>query len=46
MLSLSGNAKIFVHTGNTDMRKGFQGLSGIIREQFQADPTDGPMTSR
>ena len=43
MLSFSGNARIFVHTGDTDMRKGFQGLSGIVREQFQADPTDGSL---
>jgi transposase len=25
------------------MRKGFSGLSGIVREQFQADPTDGSL---
>jgi len=27
----------------TDMRKGFVGLSAIIREEFQADPTDGSL---
>ena len=43
MLSFPGNARIFVYTGDTDMRKGFQGLSGIIREQFQSDPTDGSL---
>lgn len=43
MLSFPGNARIFVHTGDTDMRKGCQGLSGIIREQFQSDPTDGSL---
>jgi len=43
MLSFPGNARIFVHTGDTDMRKGCQGLSGIIRDQFQADPTDGSL---
>lgn len=41
MLSLPGNTKIFLHTGITDMRKGFGGLSAIVREQFQSDPTDG-----
>jgi transposase len=25
------------------MRKGFAGLSGIIREELQADPTDGSL---
>jgi len=43
MLNFSGAARIFVHTGATDMRKGFKGLSAIIREQFQSDPTDGSL---
>ncbi|MCA9200031.1 MAG: IS66 family insertion sequence element accessory protein TnpB [Planctomycetales bacterium] len=25
------------------MRRGFRGLSGIIREKFAADPTDGSL---
>jgi transposase len=25
------------------MRKGFNGLSGIVREEFQSDPTDGSL---
>lgn len=41
MLSFSEDVKIFLHTGITDMRKGFAGLSGIVREEFKADPTDG-----
>jgi transposase len=43
MLNFSGQTKIFVHTGVTDMRKGFQGLSAIVREQFESDPTDGSL---
>ena len=43
MLSVPGRTRIFVHTGVTDMRKGFAGLSGIVREQFKADPTDGSL---
>lgn len=43
MLNFPGNARIFVHTGVTDMRKGFQGLSGIVREQFESDPSDGSL---
>ncbi len=43
MLSFSATARIFVHTDVTDMRKGFQGLSAIIRERFESDPTDGSL---
>ncbi len=43
MLNVSATARIFVHTEATDMRKGFQGLSAIIRDQFQSDPTDGSL---
>ena len=43
MLSISGGTKIFVHTQVTDMRKGFAGLSAIVREKFASDPTDGSL---
>jgi transposase len=43
MLTFSSATKIFVHTQVTDMRKGFAGLSAIVREQFQSDPTDGSL---
>ena len=43
MLSLASGVKIFVYTQATDMRKGFNGLSGIVRSEFQADPTDGSL---
>lgn len=43
MLSLSSEMKIYVYTGVTDMRKGFDGLSGIVREEFESDPTDGSL---
>jgi len=43
MLSPSGDLKIFVYTRPTDMRKGFNGLSGIVRSEFQSDPTDGSL---
>jgi transposase len=43
MFTPSPGAKIFVHTEVTDMRKGFTGLSGIVREAFKADPTDGSL---
>ncbi len=43
MLSLASDIKIYAYTGVTDMRKGFNGLSGMIREEFQSDPTDGSL---
>lgn len=43
MLNLAGDVKIFAYTCPTDMRKGFDGLSAIVREEFQSDPTDGSL---
>ena len=43
MLSISATQSIFLHTRPTDMRKGFDGLSGIVREAFGADPLDGSL---
>ena len=43
MLSFASGMKIFVYTQVTDMRKGFNGLSVIVREEFGADPTDGSL---
>ncbi len=41
MLNIPSTQSIFLHTRPTDMRKGFDGLSGIVREAFGADPLDG-----
>ena len=43
MLNLTSETRIFAYTGVADMRKGFDGLSGIVREEFQSDPTDGSL---
>jgi hypothetical protein len=43
MLNFPGRIRIFVHTQATDMRKGFSGLSAIVRERFEFDPTDGSL---
>jgi len=43
MLTFSSQLQIYAYTPATDMRKGFAGLSAIIREEFQADPTDGSL---
>ena len=37
MLSFGGD-RIFLCAGATDMRKSFNGLAGLVREQLQADP--------
>lgn len=43
MLSLAGELRIYVYTPVTDMRKGINGLSGIVRSEFAGDPTDGSL---
>ena len=43
MLSLASGLKIFLYTPAADMRKGFNGLSGIVRSELQSDPTDGSL---
>jgi transposase len=41
MLGLGAATRIYVATGATDMRKGFCGLEGLIRERLECDPTSG-----
>lgn len=41
MLSLAHNARIFLHVPATDLRKSFEGLGGLVRSAFGADPCDG-----
>jgi len=41
MLSLSVHQRYFIYRDRTDMRKGFDGLSGLIREHLQKDPLSG-----
>lgn len=43
MLSLSDGIRIYAYTLPTDMRKGVDGLSGLVRSQWGADPTDGSL---
>jgi transposase len=43
MLNVSTVSKIYVYIPHADMRKGIDGLSGIVRGQFNADPTDGSL---
>ena len=41
MLSFSATTRIYLHVPATDMRKSFDGLSGLVRSAFQADLLDG-----
>ena len=43
MLNLPSNMSIFVHSAAVDLRKGFDGLSGIVRRELGADPLDGSL---
>lgn len=43
MLTLAPHLRIYVHARATDMRKSFDGLSGLVRAVFQADPLDGSL---
>lgn len=41
MLSLSIHQRYFIYRPRADMRKGFNGLCGLIREHLQKDPLSG-----
>jgi len=43
MLNVPATVSIYLCTQPTDMRKGFDGLSGIVRGVFGADPLDGSL---
>lgn len=41
MLSISRTTKVFLATGPTDMRKGFDGLFALVENVIQQDPFSG-----
>jgi transposase len=41
MLSLAHNTRIYVYRPAADLRKSFDGLTGLVRSAFAADPRDG-----
>jgi transposase len=41
MFALGPATKVYVATGATDMRKGFEGLFGLVRDELLADPLSG-----
>lgn len=41
MLSITSAQRYFLYAGKADMRKGFDSLCGIVREEFKMDPLCG-----
>ena len=41
MFGFGPATRIYVATGATDMRKGFEGLYGLVRDHLQCDPLSG-----
>jgi transposase len=41
MFGIGLATKVYVAVGPTDMRKGFEGLYGLVRERLGADPLSG-----
>jgi transposase len=41
MISLPHPVRVFLHTGPTDLRKGFDALAGLVTTAFSQDPTSG-----
>ena len=41
MFALGPATKVYVATGATDMRKGFDGLYGLVRDELVQDPLSG-----
>lgn len=43
MIGALGRVKVFAYREPTDMRKGFEGLSGLVREAMGRDPLSGAL---
>lgn len=41
MIALPPNAHVWLAAGTTDMRKGFDGLAGLVQTQLAEDPFSG-----
>lgn len=41
MLNISSSQRYFIYSGLTDMRKGFDSLCGLVRNEFKMDPLSG-----
>lgn len=45
MIGLDSQARIWLCTEPTDMRKSFRGLSALVRNQLKHDPLSGRISS-
>lgn len=43
MLALTGATRIYLYRGAADMRKSFDGLSGLVRAEMDGDPLSGAL---
>jgi len=43
MLTLGAGSRVFLVAGVTDMRKSFDGLSGVVRSAIEGDPKSGDL---
>jgi len=43
LIGLSRRLKVYAYAAPVDMRKGFPGLSALVREELERDPTDGSL---
>lgn len=41
MLTISSASRYYLYRGQTDMRKGFDGLCGVVRNELGKDPLSG-----
>ena len=41
MIGLPAGTRVWLAAGATDMRKGFNGLYGLVRDRLECDPTSG-----
>jgi transposase len=41
MFGLGAATKVYLAPGTTDMRKGFEGLYGLVRDRLQCEPLSG-----
>lgn len=41
MIAMASTTRVFVYTEPTDMRKSFNGLSGLVKEHFKVDLFSG-----
>jgi len=43
MIALPAGVKVWLAAGSTDMRKGFDGLAGLVQSQLADDPFSGQL---